>query len=98
VCSCHGPGQTLTCPVPFAADDTCPDPGPPVFGPYSGVGRKTGDACTGYGPSEPTRLQTGTLSCQTCWGHESLNGVQGSPCTGFISWEPGAVSGTLVCR
>jgi serine/threonine-protein kinase len=99
-CSCNVPSGGVLCPKPFdVTSDHCLVRGPGDTLPYSAVGRKRGESCSGF--TTKGTPGTGVISCQFCYGHEHLTRVAGAPCKGVSiqSTSPDDIrEGKFVCH
>lgn len=81
-CSCNVPSGGFLCPKPFdVSSEHCLVRGPGDTLPYSAVGRKRGESCSGFTTNGTPG--TGVISCQFCYGHEHLTRVAGAQCKGL---------------
>lgn len=94
-CQCKVESLTL-CPERMVRGQ-CKFPASNGPGPYVGDWMVTGHPCRGFDANGEHHLD-GSAVCTTCWGSDTLAGVEGEACTGIQEWGRGESSGTLVCH
>ena len=97
-CGCTPSAGNISslCPSPAInpSDGTCPVKGPNGLRPYSAVGRRNGQSCTGFFLSDDKPVSgTGATDCQFCYGRDTLPAVDGTACKGIGPFDgPDGVS------